>query len=103
VEQKNLTTLNILNAITFGRDLFYSIASKTYHDDTINSNVTLSRKRYYNALTRFIKLDLIKRKSGSYFLTPFGEVIYQTQLSFREAVDDHLKTKILTPPISLIE
>jgi hypothetical protein len=68
-EQKNPTTLNILDAITFGPNVFDSIASDTYHSD--NTKVKLSRKRYYNELDRLIKLDLIKRKSGSYLLTLF--------------------------------
>jgi predicted transcriptional regulator len=94
VVQKNVTRLNILDAITFGRDLFNTIATDTYGEDTLTDSLKISPKRYYNKLSKLVKVDLIKRKSGRYLLTPFGKVIYGVQLALGKAVDDHLKTKI---------
>jgi hypothetical protein len=92
-QQKNLTGQKILDAITFSRDLFGFIASNNNHDGTSSDTLNLSRKRYYNKLSKLIKLDLIKRESGRYILTPFGTVIYEVQLGFGKAVIDHLKIK----------
>lgn len=89
IELKSITKLDILEAITFGRDLFDTIANDTHLDDPTTNG--LSRKRYYTRLTRLVKADLIKRKNGRYVLTLFGKVIYEVQLGFRTAVDDHLK------------
>jgi hypothetical protein len=75
-EQKNVTRLDVLDAIpdTDGRDLLYSIESDGI--STRDLNLKMSRKQYYNRLSRLIKAHIIKRKSGKYLLTPFGKVIY---------------------------
>jgi hypothetical protein len=90
----NITRPNILEAIRYGQELFNSIAADTYSDNTSTDIVKLSRKQYYNKLSKLIKVDLIKRKSGRYLLTPFGSVIYGVQLAFGDAVANHLKTEI---------
>jgi hypothetical protein len=90
----NITRPNILEAIRYGQELFNSIAADTYSDNTSTDIVKLSRKQYYNKLSKLIKVDLIKRKSGRYLLTPFGRVIYGVQLAFGDAVANHLKTEI---------
>ena len=90
----------MLDAITYGRDLFNSIASDTYSDDHHIGAIETSRKRYYSRLNKLIKMDLIKRKGGRYLLTTFGKVIYGLELEFGDAVDDHLKTKIQTMTIA---
>ena len=89
-----ITRLNILEAVKYGQELFNSIAADTYSDNTSTDIVKLSRKQYYNKLSKLIKVDLIKRKSGRYLLTPFGRVIYGVQLGFSDAVDNNLKIKI---------
>jgi hypothetical protein len=89
-----VTRQNILEAIRYGQELFNSIAADTYSDNTPSDIVKLSRKQYYSAISKLIKVDLIKRKSGKYLLTPFGRVIYGVQLGFGEALDNHLKSKL---------
>ena len=89
-----VTKRNILEAIRFGQELFNSIAADTYDDNTPSESVKLTRKQYYHKLSKLTQVDLIKRKSGRYLLTPFGKVIYGVQLGFGDAVDNHLKTKI---------
>jgi hypothetical protein len=92
--EHDLTRLNILQAIGSGQELFNFIAADTYGDNTPSDSVKLSRKQYYRRLSKLIKVDLIKRKSGRYLLTPFGRVIYGVQLGFSDAVDNNLKIKI---------
>ena len=92
--EHNLTRLNILDAIRSGQELLNSIAADTYSDNIPIDSVKLSRKQYYGRLSKLIKVDLIKRKSGRYLLTPFGRVIYGVQLGFGEAVENHLKSEI---------
>jgi hypothetical protein len=92
---RNITRLNILGAIRYGQELFNSIAADTYGDNTPCEcqfeSVKLSRKQYYSKLSKLVKVDLIKRKSGRYLLTPFGRVIYDVQLGFGDAVANHEK------------
>ena len=92
-EQKNVTRLGILHAITFGRDLFDFIATEgDPHESPTGLN--MSRKRYYTKLSKLVKTGLIKRKNGVYVLTLFGMAIYEVQLGFGTAVDDHLKSNV---------
>ena len=92
-EQQNVTKLGILHAITFGRDLFNSIANEGDPDES-PTGLKMSRKRYYTKLSKLVKTGLIKRKNGIYVLTLFGKAIYEVQLGFGTAVDDHLKSKV---------
>jgi hypothetical protein len=88
--QENLTMLGVLNAITYGSDLFNSIATDNYRDDTDPDSLKISRKQYYARLSKLLKTDLIERKNGRYKLTLFGKVIYGAQLGLGKAIDDHL-------------
>ena len=90
----HITMPNILEAIRYAQELVNSIAADTYNDSTPTDIVKLGRKQYYNKLSKLIKVDLIKRKSGKYILTPFGRVIYGIQLGLVDAIDYHLKTEI---------
>ncbi len=95
-EPKNVTRLDVLGAIrdASGLDLFNSIATDRRSNNNIDSAVKISRKQYYSRLSKLIKADMIKRKSGKYLLTPFGAVIYGVQLEFGKAVNEHLKSKL---------
>jgi hypothetical protein len=93
-KQKNITSLGILDAITYGRNLFNSIANDTGSDDPATKS--LSRKGYYNRLSRLVKEGLIIRKNGKYVLTLFGNIIYEVQLGFGTAMEDHFKANRIT-------
>ena len=90
-EQKNVTRLGILQAISFGRDLFNSIATEGDPDE-YPTGLKMTRRRLYTRLTKLVKTGLIKRKNGIYVLTLFGKAIYEVQLGFGTAVDNHLKS-----------
>ena len=62
--------------------------------DESPTGLKMSRKRYYTKLSKPVKTGLIKRKNGIYVLTLFGKAIYEVQLGFGTAVDDHLKSKV---------
>ncbi len=81
------------HAITFGCDLFNSIANERDPDGS-PTGLKMSRKRYYTKLSKLVKTGLISRKNGIYVLTLFGKAIYEVQLGFGTAVDDHLKSKV---------
>jgi hypothetical protein len=88
---KSVTRLDVLDAIRDpdGRDLFYCIATDVLSPDYLK----LSRKKYYLWLSRLIKADLIRRKGGKYFVTPFGAVIYGLQLELVKAIHEHIGSK----------
>ena len=78
-EHKSITIRNILDAIAYGHYLFNYIAADRYGESTPLEFLGISRKQYYTSLEKLIKVDLIRRRKGRYFLTPFGEVIYHVQ------------------------
>ena len=75
-EHKSITIRNILDAIAYGHYLFNYIAADRYGEGT---------------LQKLIKVDLIRRRKGRYFLTPFGEVVYHVQFDLGQVVDQHFK------------
>jgi hypothetical protein len=85
IHTKNITILNVLEAIRVGRELLTFIAND------VNS-FGFSKKQYYQRLGKLAKLNLIKRKHSKYVLTPFGKVIYQLNLQLGEENEKHLKS-----------
>lgn len=83
-DQKSITIQNVLETIAYAHELFNYIAIGRYPKLDL---LGLSRRQYYNCLDRLIKLDLIKRKNGRYFLTLFGQVVYSIQLDLSKATD----------------
>ena len=69
-EQKNVTRLGILQAISFGRDLFNSIATEGDPDE-YPTGLKMTHRRYYTRLTKLVKTGLIKRKNGIYVTNTF--------------------------------
>lgn len=90
-EEKNITMLGILDAITSGHLLFNSIAKGI--DYCVLPAKSLSRKMYYTRLSKLIKADLIERKNGKYVLTLFGNVIYEIQEGFDIALREQMKLR----------
>jgi DNA-binding IclR family transcriptional regulator len=90
-EHKSITIRNILDAIAYGHDLFNYIAADRYGEGTPLEFLGMSRKQYYTSLEKLIKVDLIRRRKGRYFLTPFGEVVYHVQFDLGQVVDQHFK------------
>ena len=58
--EHDVTWLNVLEAIRYGQELFNSIAADTYSYNATSDIVKLSRKQYYNKLSKLIKVDLWK-------------------------------------------
>ena len=90
IHTKNITILNVLEAIRVGRELLTFIAND------VNS-FGFSKKQYYQRLGKLAKLNLIKRKHSKYVLTPFGKVIYQLNLQLGEENEKHLKSILDLP------
>ena len=79
------TRLNILEAIKYGQELFNSIAADTFSDNSPGDSVKLSRKQYYNKLSKLIKVDLIKIQKWKVFTDTFrkGDLRSTTRIWWR--------------------
>jgi hypothetical protein len=53
----------------------------------------LSRKQYYSRMAAMMATGLIKRRSGIYYLTPFGKVIYCCIMIIKGALKNYYNLK----------
>ena len=74
-------TLKILDAIA-------SSDSKT---DILITSLKLTRKQYYSRISSIVRAGLAKRHSGRYFLTSYGKIIHNSEVSFETRVEEALK------------
>ena len=98
IHTKNITILNVLDAIRVGRELFTFIANDV-------ESFGFSKKQYYARLSKLTKMHLIKRENEKYVLTPFGKVIYQLNLQLGNELkvkenDEYLKSILGSPGIN---
>lgn len=55
----------------------------------LSIQLKLSRKEYYSRMSRLMKAGMVKRKNGKHFLTAFGKVVHDSQVTLRKAVENH--------------
>jgi CheY-like chemotaxis protein len=100
---RNFTELvsrsNILKSIsdenTFALFRTIALASGVYGSDILITKTKLTRMQYYSRLADFIKVGLVKRKNGKYFLTSLGKVVYNNQRIIEKALANHWKLKAI--------
>jgi predicted transcriptional regulator len=76
-------------------ELFRSIAFKDSDSDSLRKKTKMTRKQYYSRMSRLTKAGLIKRKNGKHTLTAFGKVIYDTQVTIENAINNFWKLKAI--------
>jgi hypothetical protein len=55
----------------------------------------LTRKQYYSRMNQLINAGLVMRKSGKYFLTSFGKVVYEFHKLIGQAVESYWKLRAI--------
>jgi hypothetical protein len=73
--------------------IFELIADANFNGEIILKKFGLSCKQYYSRISGMMAAGLIKRKSGRYYLTPFGKVIYCCIMIAKNALKDYYKLK----------
>ena len=90
---------DIINAISDGKSLeiFKAVANTNCDNKThiFNRKFKLTRKQYYTRMSRMMKVGLIRRESGNYFLTSLGEVVFNAESTIKGALDLYWKLKAL--------
>jgi predicted transcriptional regulator len=76
-------------------ELFRSIALKDSDSESLRNRTKMTRKQYYSRMSRLMKAGLIKRKNGKHNLTAFGKVIYDTQITIENAINNYWKLKAI--------
>ena len=89
--------VNLLSAISDDKalTLFKTIAFENTDSETLLNRTKLSRKQYYSRIADLIKAGLVKRKSGRYFLTSYGKIVYDAHTLVEKAINNYWKLKVI--------
>ena len=92
-----VSVVEILEAISDVKSLklFNTIATKGGNSEDLSVQLKLSRKEYYSRMSRLMKTGMVKRKNGKHFLTAFGKIVYDAQVTIRKAVESYWKLKAI--------
>jgi len=92
-----VSVVEILEAISDVKSLklFNTIATKGGNSEDLSEQLKLSRKEYYSRMSRLMKTGTVKRKNGKHFLTAFGKIIYDAQITVKKAVESYWKLKAI--------
>ena len=91
-----ISIADVLDTISDDKSLvlFNTIAlSNSDGSDILISNLKLTRKQYYSRISKLVKVDLVVRRNGKYFLTSLGKIVYDAQKIIGNAVGDYWKLK----------
>lgn len=74
--------------------------NERYNSQAIRTKLHLTRKQYYNTLSKLLDTGLVKRTKNSktnkkYSLTSLGKVFYYLQIIGENAANNHLKLKAI--------
>jgi predicted transcriptional regulator len=94
-KSNNIHLADVLKSISDDKSLsiFELIADANFNGEIILKKFGLSCKQYYTKISGMMAAGLIKRKSGRYYLTPFGRVIYCCIMMAKNALEDYYKLK----------
>ena len=92
-----VSVVEILEAISDVKSLklFNTIATKGGSSEDLSVQLKLSRKEYYSRMSRLMKTGMVKRKNGKHFLTAFGKIVYDAQVTVKKAVESYWKLKAI--------
>ena len=92
-----VSVVEILEAISDVKSLklFNTIATKGGNSEELSAQLKLSRKEYYSRMSRLMKTGIVKRKNGKHYLTAFGKVVYDAQVTVKKAVESYWKLKAI--------
>jgi hypothetical protein len=91
-----ISIADVLDTISDDKSLvlFNTIAlSNSDGRDILISKLNLTRKQYYSRISKLVKVDLVVRRNGKYFLTSLGKIVYDAQKIIGNAVGDYWKLK----------
>jgi hypothetical protein len=92
---EQLDICHLLRAISDDKALaiFNTIALSADSTPIAISKLKLTRKQYYSRMSAMIDAGIITRRSGRYFLTSFGKVVYEAQMLIGKAQQSYWKLK----------
>jgi hypothetical protein len=75
--------------------LLSTIALSSGDTSVLLNSLEITKKQNYSRISALIKVGLIMRKNGDYFLTSFGKVVYEAQSLIENARQNYWKLKAI--------
>lgn len=76
-------------------ELFRTVALETIDSKNLKNKTRLTRKQYYSRLSRMTRTGLVRKKNGKYILTTFGKIVYESQTTIENALNNYWKLKAI--------
>jgi hypothetical protein len=94
---KSLLIADFFNAISDDKSLtiFNTVALNAGKTGILISTLGITRKQFYSKMERFMKLGLLVRRDGCYYLTSLGKIMYQLQGIFGLALNNYWKLRAI--------
>jgi response regulator receiver domain-containing protein len=98
LEKSIPSRVDVLNALSDDKALalIKAIASTNDNDTyTLRGKTKLSYKQYYSRMCDLIKAGLVGKKEGMYFVTSFGKVVYDLQMTAKNVLGNYWKLRAI--------
>ena len=94
---RSQTGASVLRSIADDKslELFRTVALETIDSKNLKNRTKLTRKQYYSRLSRMTRTGLVRKKNGKYILTTFGKIVYESQLTVENALNNYWKLKAI--------
>ena len=94
---RSQTAASVLRSIADDKslELFRTVALETIDSKNLKNRTRLTRKQYYSRLSRMTRTGLVRKKNGKYILTTFGKIVYESQLTVENALNNYWKLKAI--------
>ena len=78
---------SVLSAISNEKSfsILKTIADTHGDTDVLRTKLNITRKQYYSRISGLLKAGLVRRRNGRYFLTVFGELVYDAAMTLENA------------------
>jgi hypothetical protein len=90
---KCLSVENILHILSVYNSLapFETLGVGSSASDVLSSKLDLTRKQYYTRMSALLKAGIVQRQSGSYSLSSFGKIVYDSHVIIGKALENYWK------------
>jgi predicted transcriptional regulator len=94
---KSQTLASILRTIADDKslELFRTVALETIDSKNLKNRTKLTRKQYYSRLSRMTRAGLVRKRNGKYILTTFGKIVFESQSTIQNGLNNYWKLKAI--------
>ena len=99
ISKKNVAVSNLVVLETMSdqitMNLINCIAKGATNSENLIQLLNISPKQYYDRSSKLLKIDLIKRENGEFYLTAFGKLVHNSQMKVALAFKHSQKLKAI--------